>query len=84
MSRDPNQPRPVGNDGNLFKCPICKTLLGTDTRTFPFCSERCKMVDLNNWLNGTYQLSRPIDPTDELEDLPRSKQSNPPQADRDP
>lgn len=25
----------------------------------PFCSERCKLIDLDNWLAGRYRLSRP-------------------------
>jgi endogenous inhibitor of DNA gyrase (YacG/DUF329 family) len=24
------------------------------TPHFPFCSERCKMIDLGRWLEGTY------------------------------
>jgi endogenous inhibitor of DNA gyrase (YacG/DUF329 family) len=23
---------------------------------FPFCSERCKTIDLGRWLSGTYRL----------------------------
>jgi len=26
----------------------------------PFCSNRCKMVDLGRWLDGTYSISEPI------------------------
>jgi endogenous inhibitor of DNA gyrase (YacG/DUF329 family) len=34
------------------KCPICgKPASGT---TPPFCSPRCRDVDLNRWLKGTY------------------------------
>ncbi|MBO0664371.1 DNA gyrase inhibitor YacG [Jiella sp. MQZ9-1] len=34
------------------KCPEC----GKPSRreTFPFCSPRCKAVDLNRWLSGHY------------------------------
>ena len=24
--------------------------------TFPFCSERCKLIDLGRWLDGKYQV----------------------------
>ena len=62
----------VGNDGTVFKCPLCKAILPSKTLpSFPFCSDRCKLLDLNNWLSGNYTLSRPIDPTDNLEELPR-------------
>jgi len=30
----------------------------------PFCSERCKMVDLGRWLDGTYKVSEPASPQD--------------------
>jgi endogenous inhibitor of DNA gyrase (YacG/DUF329 family) len=26
----------------------------------PFCSTRCKMIDLGNWLNEAYRISEPI------------------------
>ena len=43
-----------------MRCPICKTPVadeGTDRpRTYPFCSERCKLVDLGRWLDGKYQI----------------------------
>lgn len=26
------------------------------TKTHPFCSERCRLVDLNRWLNGSYAI----------------------------
>jgi endogenous inhibitor of DNA gyrase (YacG/DUF329 family) len=74
-------PKSVGNDGAIFKCPICKKILpGTGITTFPFCSDRCRLLDLNHWLSGGYTLSRPIDPTDNLEELPRSEPSAKPPA----
>jgi endogenous inhibitor of DNA gyrase (YacG/DUF329 family) len=30
----------------------------------PFCSSRCKMVDLGRWLDGTYAVSEPITDAD--------------------
>lgn len=46
---------------NPIKCPIC----GTESDFFaqpigPFCSGRCKMVDLGKWLNEEYKISEPI------------------------
>jgi len=71
-------PKPIGNDGTVFKCPICKTILPhADVKTFPFCSERCRLMDLNNWVDGKYTLSRPVDPTDELDKLPRTDPQSP-------
>ena len=34
----------------------------------PFCSQRCKLVDLGRWLDGTYSVSEPASPSD-LKDL---------------
>jgi endogenous inhibitor of DNA gyrase (YacG/DUF329 family) len=43
-------------------CPICKKPVedpppqGQAPATFPFCSERCKLIDLGRWLDGKYQV----------------------------
>jgi endogenous inhibitor of DNA gyrase (YacG/DUF329 family) len=67
-----DKPKPVGNDGTIFRCPMCKTILPhVNVSTFPFCSDRCRLLDLNNWMSGSYTVSRPVDPSDEEEDLPR-------------
>ena len=34
------------------RCPICGRPPSQDTR--PFCSPRCRDVDLNRWLTGSY------------------------------
>ena len=31
-----------------------------DSGYHPFCSERCKLVDLSKWLGGEYVVSKPI------------------------
>jgi hypothetical protein len=33
---------------------------------FPFCSDRCKLIDLGRWLSGRYQL--PVADDDEAHD----------------
>lgn len=43
-------------------CPICgKTFTTSDPPRppAPFCSQRCKMVDLGNWLDERYRI--PVD-----------------------
>ncbi|MEC7641341.1 MAG: DNA gyrase inhibitor YacG [Nitrospinota bacterium] len=38
-----------------FNCPICKKAVEKeDNSFFPFCSERCKLIDLGAWLDGKY------------------------------
>jgi hypothetical protein len=48
-------------------CPLCKTVLEDapdDYPPRPFCSKRCKLADLHNWLNEEYCISTPIQPGD--------------------
>ena len=35
-------------------CPTCKQTTPPDAPTYPFCSERCRLIDLGNWLDGKY------------------------------
>jgi len=40
-------------------CPICKGKLpgGRSSPAYPFCSARCKLVDLGNWLGDGYVIA---------------------------
>jgi endogenous inhibitor of DNA gyrase (YacG/DUF329 family) len=55
------------------RCPTCQKALSEDTGSlpFPFCSQRCKLVDLHGWLNDRYVVSRELMP-DDSEDLVRA------------
>jgi hypothetical protein len=54
-------------------CPICrKVVLATDP-DFPFCSDRCRILDLGKWASGDYKVSSPIEDPDELEELARTR-----------
>lgn len=37
-----------------MKCPTCKQPVTRDAATFPFCCERCRLADLNRWIDGDY------------------------------
>jgi len=52
-------------------CPICKRVITDDARQppFPFCSQRCKLVDLDGWLSERYVVSEAM-PFDETDGLP--------------
>ena len=41
------------------KCPACGKILtpGNDYPWKPFCSERCKLIDLGSWLNGDMSIA---------------------------
>ncbi len=36
------------------KCPTCSKAVEAEGGYRPFCSERCKMVDLGRWFQGEY------------------------------
>ena len=52
-----------------FKCPICGKVVKPATETkearkdqtrvknFPFCSERCKLIDMGAWFDGEYGIT---------------------------
>ena len=45
-----------------MRCPICKKEVpGVGNPNRPFCSERCRMIDLDNWLSERYRISGPAD-----------------------
>jgi hypothetical protein len=48
-----------------MKCPICKKPVTPADEFFPFCSERCKIIDLGNWASEKYVISTPVQPEDE-------------------
>ncbi|HZQ56193.1 MAG TPA: DNA gyrase inhibitor YacG [Bryobacteraceae bacterium] len=41
------------------RCPICKKEVAFDDPNMPFCSERCRIVDLGNWASEKYVISTP-------------------------
>lgn len=43
----------------IRKCPQCSKLFnhGTTYQWKPFCSERCRLIDLGNWLSEKNRLS---------------------------
>lgn len=51
---------------------MCKReTVGEGNPNRPFCSERCKLIDLDNWLSERYRISSPLtDTTDAFESQP--------------
>jgi len=44
-----------------MKCPICKKAeVALGDPEFPFCSERCRTIDLGNWAMEKYVISEPV------------------------
>lgn len=43
-------------------CPICHHDAQREGNPYrPFCSERCKLIDLDNWLSGRYRIPTPAE-----------------------
>jgi len=58
----------------FFECAICgKTVCceGPLPALYPFCSERCQLIDLGRWFNEQYSIDRDLTP-DDLPDIPRA------------
>jgi uncharacterized protein len=52
-----------------LRCPTCKTLVKRTDPEFPFCSDRCRVIDLGKWASGAYVISTPVqDISDAVED----------------
>ncbi|WP_263378720.1 DNA gyrase inhibitor YacG [Granulicella paludicola] len=62
-------------------CPICRKLVEPTNEDFPFCSDRCRVIDLGKWASGDYKISSPILDPDLLEDLEHAQQQNHPFSD---
>lgn len=45
-----------------MQCPICKKAVPSDGEFLPFCSGRCRIIDLGNWASEKYVISTPVDP----------------------
>ncbi|MEO6777781.1 MAG: DNA gyrase inhibitor YacG [Kofleriaceae bacterium] len=44
-------------------CPTCKRASPRDgNKVFPFCCERCQLVDLGRWLNEDYRIPAELAP----------------------
>jgi endogenous inhibitor of DNA gyrase (YacG/DUF329 family) len=52
-------------------CPICHKVIEWEGNRFrPFCSERCKLIDLGNWATESYRV--PSQPEEAEEESPPS------------
>jgi endogenous inhibitor of DNA gyrase (YacG/DUF329 family) len=48
-----------------MRCPICKKEVAKGDPEFPFCSERCRLVDLGMWATEQYRIpATPVEPED--------------------
>ena len=54
---------------SALRCPTCSTLVLQADEDFPFCSDRCRLIDLGKWASGAYRISSPILDPEVLEGL---------------
>jgi hypothetical protein len=52
-----------------LRCPICRTLVLRTQEDFPFCSDRCRTIDLGKWASGGYVISTKINDPELLEEI---------------
>jgi endogenous inhibitor of DNA gyrase (YacG/DUF329 family) len=53
-----------------IECPNCKKVIENAPADFgprPFCSPRCKLIDLGRWLDESYRIAAPLEPTADKE-----------------
>ena len=57
------------------RCPVCNKVIDDATRQasregkfYPFCSDRCKLIDLGKWFDGDYRIPVEVRP-EEAEDI---------------
>lgn len=53
----------------VLRCPTCRTVIVGRGEDFPFCSDRCRLIDLGKWASGGYRISSPILDPEVLEGL---------------
>jgi uncharacterized protein len=60
----------------MIKCPTCHQVVHFEGErlppNFPFCSERCKLVDLGKWLGDSYRIAGKELGPNEVADGPES------------
>ncbi len=65
----------------MTACPTChKKGDWKNESSGPFCSERCKVIDLGKWLGEEYRISSPLTP-EFFEELMAAEDKTPPESD---
>jgi uncharacterized protein len=67
-----------------LRCPTCRTLVVRGNENFPFCSDRCRLIDLGKWASGGYVISTSITDPEQLENMAEEQSRQKPEADGHP
>jgi endogenous inhibitor of DNA gyrase (YacG/DUF329 family) len=55
--------------GPITSCPICKKPVAFNDPYMPFCSDRCRLIDLGNWASEKYAIpGSPVSDEDDRHD----------------
>lgn len=54
-------------------CPICKKPVDSSSENVPFCSDRCRLIDLGKWASGDYRIASPVLDPDLLEEVEQAQ-----------
>ena len=58
-----------------MKCPICKRTAVSTGEDSPFCSERCRLIDLGNWASERYKVPAALPDREEASSKPEEGRS---------
>jgi uncharacterized protein len=65
----------IDRDATVMRCPICDREFRPEASTaLPFCSQRCRVIDLGRWLDEKQGI--PFEPTEREEREPRPDNEN--------
>jgi len=62
-----------------LRCPTCRAIVLRSDPEFPFCNERCRLIDLGKWASGKYVISTPVTDPESMENL-NAESKNPEQG----
>jgi endogenous inhibitor of DNA gyrase (YacG/DUF329 family) len=64
-----------------LRCPTCRALVLRGNGNFPFCSDRCRLIDLGKWASGGYVISTPVTDPEQLENMAEEQARKPDEND---
>jgi uncharacterized protein len=67
-----------------LRCPTCRMLVVRSNENFPFCSDRCRLIDLGKWASGGYVISTPVTDPEQLENIAEEQARQKPETDGHP
>jgi len=67
-----------------LRCPTCRAIVLAGNEHFPFCSDRCRLIDLGKWASGGYVISTPITDPEMLENVADEQSKNHPNDENTP